>query len=268
MHLVRAVARRARNDEGRLLAAALTYSAFISLFPLVLLAMSVIGFLLAGNPEAVQEWVDRLTGTIPGLGPLIGRNLQAVVDGRAETGILGLLGLLWTGMGLVRSARSALARIFRRSREGILFERRGRALAALGGLGMLALASIAATATLAGVGGDGGIGLVLRVVGTAGTAAVDLAFSLVAYRVLTPGPGPSYRDLLPGAIVLVVGWTALKLAGAWYASLVVARATAVYGALAGAIGILAVLAIAARLFVYGAELSAVLVEDRRASVAP
>ncbi len=260
LRLPRAIAERAYDDDVRLLAAAITYYAFLSLFPLMLLALSVIGFVLSGNPQAQREWIERLSGTIPGLGPTIERNLQAVMNDRVQVGIIGLLGLLWTGVGLTRSARTALSRIFRRARERFILLRLAQALLALVALGLLALVSIAATAFLTGVGGDHGISLALRALGIVATAALDLAFSLIAYRVLTPGPGPAFRDLLPAAIVLVTGLTGLKIAGAWYADWVVAGATAVYGALAAVIGILAILSLAAYLFVYGAELSAVLSE--------
>jgi YihY family inner membrane protein len=261
--LIPAIVDRAWRDDVRLLAAAVTYYAFLSLFPLMLLALSVIGFVLSGNAQAQQEWIDRLAGTIPGLGPSIERNLQAVVNDRVQVGVIGLLGLLWTGAGLTRAARAALARIFRRPRERFILKRLAQALLALVALGILALVSIAATAFLAGVGGDHGVPLALRVLGIVATAALDLAFALITYRLLTPGPGPSFRDLLPAGVVLVAGWTVLKVAGAWYTDRVVARATAVYGALAAAIGILAILSLAAYLFVYGAELSAIWSEGDR-----
>lgn len=262
MRIARAVGRRAGEDAGGELADALTYHAFLALFPLLLLAVSVIGFLLSRNPSAEGDWVGRLSGSIPGLGPLIDRNLRAVADGRAGAGTVGLVWLLWAGLGLVESGRNTLSRILRRARASNVVSKKLRSVAALGGLGMMALASMTATGLLAGLGGGSGLGIAVRAFGILAAAGVDAGFFLVLYRVLAPGRGPAFREMLPGAIVMTVGWTGLKLAGTWYGIRVVAKATAVYGTFGAVIGVLALLGIASRLFVYGAELDMVLAEER------
>lgn len=262
VRLVRDVASRSGRENGGQMAAALTYYAFLSIFPLLLLALSVAGFALSGNEVAQRRWVERLTSAIPGLGDLIERNLRAVVEGRTAGGILAALGLLWSGMGIVGAARTSLARIWRRPMAQNPFLLRLRTLAALAALGLVALASVAGTGFLAGLGGREGWALALRVLGIAAAAAVDIGFFLLAYRLLTPGPGPTFAVLLPGAALMAVGWTGLKLASTWYVARVVARATAIYGSFAAVIGVLAILNVAAQLFVYGAVLSAVLAERR------
>lgn len=255
------VHRRASEDSVGTLAAALTYAAFLSLFPLILLGLSVVGFLLSGDRATQREWVERLTGTIPGLGPLVGRNIGAVVDGRAGTGILGLLGVVWTATGLGRAAQDALGRVFRTQSRGAV-RRRLRSFATTVGLGVLALASVVLTGLAAGWRGGGAVAVVLRALGIAAGVVIDLGFFLVAYRSLTPGRGPRLLDHLPGAALTAVGWTVLKLAGSLYTLRVVARATALYGTVGAVFGLLAVLHLATRLFLYGAELSAVLMERR------
>jgi len=266
--MARAVGRRAGEDAGGELADSLTYHAFLSLFPLLLLAASVIGFLLSRNPSAEGDWVGRLSGSVPGLGPLIARNLRAGVDGRAGAGIVGLVGFLWTGLGLVESGRNTLSRILRRARGSNVVSKKLRSVAALGGLGIVALASTTATGLLAGLGGGSGLGMAVRAFGILAAAGVDAGFFLVLYRVLAPGRGPAFRELVPGAVVMTVGWTGLKLGGTWYGIRVVAKATAVYGTFVAVIGVLALLSIACRMFVYGAELDMVLAEERHARAAP
>lgn len=256
------VHRRASEDSVGTLSAALTYSAFLSLFPLILLGLSAIGFLLAGDRAAQREWVERLTGTIPGLGPLVGRNIVAVIDGRAATGVVGLLGAAWTATGLGQAAQHALGLIFRTASRGGV-RRRLRSFATTTGLGVLALASIALTGLAAGWRGAGAVAVVLRALGIAAGVVIDLGFFLVAYRSLTPGRGPVLLEHLPGAALTTVGWTALKLAGSLYTLRVVGRTTALYGTVGAVFGLLAVLHVATRLFLYGAELSAVLIERRR-----
>ncbi len=255
------VHRRGALDGLGMLAEALAYSAFLSLLPLVLLALSVAGFLLDGDPTRQASWRANLTGSIPGLAPLIGRNLTAVVDGRIGTGLVGLIGVVWTASGLASSTSHALGIVFRTERPGPV-RRRLDALASMAGLGAIGLMSIGITSVAAGWRSSDAIGLSLRVLGVAAGFAVDAGFFLAVYRTLTPGRGPSLRGHLPGAMLMASGWTLLKLAGSWYTIRLVAHATALYGTVGGVFGLLAILSLAARMFLYGAELSAVLAEKR------
>src|SRR5438093_3768364 len=68
------------EDGGGYLAAAMTYYGFLSLFPLILVALSAIGFVLAHDPSAQSRWSSQLAGSVPGLGPLIGQNIDAIVS--------------------------------------------------------------------------------------------------------------------------------------------------------------------------------------------
>ncbi|HEX7464044.1 MAG TPA: YhjD/YihY/BrkB family envelope integrity protein [Actinomycetota bacterium] len=261
VRLVLAVHERGSRDSLGVLASSLTYTAFLSLFPLVLLGLSVLGFVLAGNPTLKGDWVTRLTGSIPGLSGLIGRNVQAIVDGRVGTGIVGLVGSAWAASSLTGAAEHALSTIFRTPRAGLV-RRRLRALGLMAGLGLLAAASIFITGFVTSWGGEGATGGLLRVLGVIAGAAVDLGFFLVACRTLTPAGGPPLRAHLPGAILMALGWTLLKVAGSWYAVRVVTRATALYGTVGAVFGLLAILSVAVRVFLHGAELSAVLLERR------
>ena len=72
----------------------------------------------------------------------------------------------------------------------------------------------------------------------------------------------TWRQILPGAVFAAVGWTLLKIFGTWYATWTVEGSESVYGTFAATIGVLVILYLAARLFVYGAELNAVLIEER------
>jgi uncharacterized BrkB/YihY/UPF0761 family membrane protein len=184
----------------------------------------------------------------------LGRILRRVR--RALEGI-GLAGLPWTSLGTAEAAREILARVFRRRPTGNLLLQKLRSTVSLGLVGLVALASTAATALL-----SGGAAGPLRPLGYAATFALHIALFLVVYRYLTPGPRPPYRDLLPAALAMGAGWNALKVAGTWYALRVVARASAVCGAFAAALGILAVLHVATPVFVHGAEVAAELMERR------
>ena len=257
----RAVSDRYADDGGPYLSAAIAYFGFLSLFPLLLLAFSVIGFLLAGSPGVADDISSNVAGALPGLDALVGDNLRAFEDARAATGVLGVAGLLWTGTGVVGAARNALVRIFREERIQSGIRLRLRLLAVTIGVGLLALAAMGLSTVAAGWDVEGPVGPVVRVVGVLVAFGLDVVVFLAAYRGLLRRRRP-WGDLLPGALFAALGWSLLKVLGTWYATTTVERSETVYGAFAATVGVLVLLYLAGRVFVYGAELNAVLIEER------
>jgi membrane protein len=252
------VQRRYTADHAGSLATAIAYNAFLSLFPLMLLALSIIGFVLT-DPAERARWVERIAGSIPGLKPIIGDSIGALTRDRTATGVVGLLSLAWTGTNVVRAAGAALNRIF-----GIPDLRGIRAhlwaLGSLAPLGALVLASVGAGTAIASIANGAPVLLMLAFVVT---LAVDFVIFIVSYRLLAQRKGPPYRALWPGALSAAIGWSFLKTIGVWYATRTVTGATAVYGAFAATVGVLVMLSLGARMFLYGAEANAVLVERKR-----
>jgi membrane protein len=259
--LARAVHRRYGEDSAGYLASSLAYHAFLSLFPLMLIGLAVVGFLLADDSPAQTEWIDRLSRSVPGLHDLINDSLQAVVKQRAGAGLIGLVGLAWTGIGVVEASGHALGRIFRIPKYAGFLRKKLWSFGSLVVLGVLALIATALT----------GLAASLEVVGVAGFFVVvgagilgfvlDFGVFLIAYRILVQRRGPAFRRLWKGALLAASGWTVLKLVGAWLVGRVVTNAAAVYGSFAAVIGVLFLLHLGSRLFLYGAELNAVLIED-------
>lgn len=250
-----AVLRRSSEDDVGTLSSALALQAFLSILPLVLLGASVVGFLVANDPVRRADWTHRLTGTIPGLESLIGRNLGAAVNGRYTAGVVALGLLVWRGSALTGAATHMLGRIFGTEQRGLV-KRRLRALAAVGSLGLCGLASAALTVVATSL----GTGPVLAVLGVLVAALADFVFFLIAYRELTPG-GPRLGTHVPGAEFVTICWTVLKVAGSWLAATAVSHASALYGTAGTVFGVLAVLMLGSRCFLYGAELSAALVDQ-------
>jgi YihY family inner membrane protein len=257
----RSVTDRYAEDAGGYLAGAIAYFGFLSLFPLLLVAMSVVGFVLAGDPALADEVSAEVAGSFPGLEALIGDNLRAFERARAATGVIGLAGLVWTGTGVAGACRNALLRIFREDRLTSGITLRLWLLGVTLGVGLMALGATAASAVAAGWSAPGPGAVIVRIVGALLGFALDLLLFLVSYRVLLRRR-PAWGDLVPGAAFGAIGWSALKLAGTWYATTTVERSETVYGTFAATVGVLVLLYLAGRVFVYGAELNAVLLEER------
>lgn len=257
--LALATHRRFGADSAGFMASALTYRAFLSLFPLLLLGMSVFGFVLAGNPELHARAVQTVSESLPGIGTLVAENLSAVTASRSVAGIVGLLGLLWTGIGVAEATSFALSKVWRLEPQKSTVRNKVRAIATVLTLGLMGLAGVAATVGVSAVNASGFGAAALRVVGVLIALGLDFSLFLATYRLLGP---PRLSILAPwrGAALAAVGWTALKLVGGWYAARTVANSSAVYGTFASTVGVLVILSVAARIFLYGAELNAIWVE--------
>lgn len=97
-HLVRAFSRY-QSDTGDRLAAAVTYFG-LSFFPLIALAFAVLGYLVAYQPTIRDQVTSQLTQNFPGLiGGPNGINVDQIAAAKAGAGIIGLLGLLYSGLG-------------------------------------------------------------------------------------------------------------------------------------------------------------------------
>jgi membrane protein len=257
-----AVTQRFSEDDGNNLAAAIAYYGFLSLFPLLLLALSFIGFVLAGDIQGQSEWVDRLSEGIPGLGQIVGQNIRAVVEARGAVGLIALAGLAWTGGGIVTAAGTALNRIFRVHGYESFFKQTAWRFGTLATLGILGLISLTITGSVGAIEVSGILDPVLSVAAVLVGLVLDFALFMLSYRILTQRRGPPFGKLSAGAAFAAVAWTVLKLGGSWYATRVVGGATAVYGTFAAVVGVLVLLHLSARVLLYGAEINAVLIEER------
>ena len=247
------LSRRVEEDELGVQAGSLTYGAFLSIPPALLLAGSVAGFVFAGDPAAQARVLDGIATAIPGLEQVASDFLATTVRGRVSVGALGLLGLIWAASGFAARLRIALGTIFRTTRPGLIA---GRLQSIVLGIPVIAalLGAIAVTA----IGGRLGFlasGPLGRVLSEALLLAASLVVFALAYRLLTPDGGPTLRGHLPGALAFTAGFSAARGLGAVYVDQVIARSTALYGAIGAIFGLLAFLYVTMWLLLLGAEIS-------------
>ena len=164
-----AVGRKFADDEGGNLTALIAYRAFFSLFPLLLLLTSVLGFVLAGDPSLRKEAIDSVLGQFP----VVGEQIRVgTLEGSGVALAVGIVGSLWAGLGVVLATGEALDRIWevpRGERQGFLSSRL-RSLAMLAVLGTLTLVSTIAS----GLVGGGSVGAAWGVTVSAGAQPARL----------------------------------------------------------------------------------------------
>ena len=254
-----AVVKKFNEDRATNLSALIAYYAFFSLFPLLLVFVSILGFVLDGNPALRDDIVDTALGRIP----VIGTQLRDQVHPLTGSGIglaVGLVGAVWASLGVTLAFGHAFAEIWDVPRlerpNGVKARARGLAVLVVLGVTLIVATSVAGIAIGAHLGG--GVGAAVERVGAvavslAGNAAVILAI----FALLTPRPR-TVRDLLPGVAVAAVGVLALQSAGAWYVKHAIAGATATYGTFALVIGLLLWFWMGSNLLLLAAEANVVL----------
>jgi membrane protein len=254
---VLAIQKRYGEVGGNQMAAAFTFQAFVSLFPLVLVAIAVIGFVAA---DAKVDVAGRLIQQLSLKGEaanLFRRAIEQAVAARKTASLIGVLGLLWSGLGLVGALQFAYNAVWQVNDRGLKDKAVG--LAWLAGAALLFVASAAATTALRWLPGF------LAPVGILVTFLVSFALWLWTSRLL-PNRSIGWTHLVPGALLGAVGLEVLKLVGAFYVPKLIASSASVYGPLGVVFAILAWLLLFGRLVVYSAVLNVVLYEGKQGTI--
>lgn len=241
------------DDEGGSMVSLIAYRAFFSLFPLLLLMTTLLGYVLAGNDELREEVVS---GTLSQF-PIIGNQLKGgTLQGSGVALAVGIVGSILAGIGVVLETESTFNRCWgvpKAGERGFLGSRL-RAIVLLVVLGGLAVVSTVVSGLAAGgadLFGAGG-----EVAGLLIATVLNLFVFGAVFRLLTTATVAT-RALIPGVVVATVGWEALQVLGGWYISHEVKNASAVYGTFALVIGLLAWIHLGAMFVVLGAETNVV-----------
>jgi YihY family inner membrane protein len=248
-----AVMGKFRDDHGGTLTTVIAYNAFFALFPLLLVVVTVLGFLL-GRDSGFQQ---RLLGSAVADFPIIGDQLQDNIHGLRGSGVglvVGLAAFAWGARGLTQVTQHAMAEIWNiPSRQRPRFwARQVRGLLLL----VVFAVGLAATSLLTWLGSYGGKAVAVALINLAAAAAVNVGLFLLVFRVLTPRQVPT-RQLVAGALGAGVAWQALQAVGGYLVGHYLRHTSQVYGVFAIVLGLLLWLYLGARLTLYAAELNVV-----------
>jgi inner membrane protein YhjD len=241
------------DDRGGNLAALVAYYGFFSIFPLLLVLVSVLGFALAGDRQLQRDVLDSSLASFPVIGDQIRRNIGSL-DGSAVAIVVGLATALWAGLGVVRSLQEAMDRIWGVTQE----ERQSFVVRNVRALGFVTLlgAGVLLSTIIAGAVSELGIGLVAQVATLVLPFALSFGVALVTFRSLTAAP-VSLGDVVIGAGVAALAWTVLQSIGGMIVRNQIQSASSTYGTFALVIGLLVWMLLIARITLYAAELNVV-----------
>lgn len=226
-HLVRMV-QHYGAVKGNALAGAVTFFGFLSFFPILALAFAVVGWVTGVYGDATSQMVKAIQSVLP-----------MVVEGKAKTGQIsidafqqaagaaagiGLLGVLYSGLGWVSGLRDALQVVFEtppREQPNFVVGKL-KDLVSLVLVGVVLLLSVAVSGVVTAISGDilGWLGLdvalqpLLTVLAIAvGLAANSLLFFAI-FKILADHDTPS-RSLWSGALLGAIGFEVLKQAATY-----------------------------------------------------
>src|SRR5436190_12510858 len=147
-----AVVKKFGDDQAGMYASLIAYYGFFSLFPLLMVFTTVLGFVLEGNESAQQKILDSALAQFPVIGDQISNNIHSI-NGSGVTLLVGLVLTLWGGLGVMNAMQTGMNRVWDvplRDRPNF-WKSRIRALLMLVLLGTAAVAS----AIIAGIAGAG-----------------------------------------------------------------------------------------------------------------
>ena len=246
------------DDQGPYLASALTYYAFIAIFPLMLLGTSILGIILKGEPNWQQEILDSALAQFPIIGDELGRpeGLQGSFAGVAVGGLAALYGTMGLGQALQNTQHVAWS-VPRNSRPNPIYARlKTLGLLVTAGFSLLAVTIVSTVASTTDV--------FTQVIGTGIKEVLPLLTILVVgtgltflFRLAATGQHSFWRAA-PGGFTLAVLWQLLQLGGAAYVDRVLVNTSSMTKTFGLVLGLIGFLWIGSVMAVFATEINVVL----------
>jgi membrane protein len=237
---------RYQRSKGDFYAAGITYYTIFALFPLLMVAFSVLGFVLASRPEVMAEMEKRIKSVVSGdLGRQLVNLIDSAIDSRTSVGLIGLATAAWVGLGWMNNLREALSQMWdqRESENGFVRTKLSDLLALLS-----AFVAIVVTVALTAL-GDGsvlskvlswfgvhdfpGLGFGLRIAAIVVSVLVSwLLFTWMIARL--PRESISFRSSVRAGLLAAIGFEVFKqVASIYLRSVVHGPAGATFGPVLG-----------------------------------
>jgi YihY family inner membrane protein len=253
-----AVVKKFGDDQAGRLAALVAYYGFFSLFPLLLVMVTVLGYVLSGNDDLQQRVLDSALTQFPVIGDQINENVDSL-NGNLVALLIGVIGALWAGLAALQAMQTAMNEVWDvpiKERPNFLTSRlRALLMLVVLGGGVIGIVVLGAAGTF-----SQSLGAAAIVLSAVLAFVLATGVFLLAFRVLPTHVVP-WRSLLPGALVAATGFLALQLIGGYYVSHAVKGASQSYGVFAVVIGLLSWMHLQAQIALFAAEVN--VVSERR-----
>ncbi|HEU4973714.1 MAG TPA: YihY/virulence factor BrkB family protein [Baekduia sp.] len=245
------------DDQGPYLSALIAYYGFLSLFPLLLLMVTILGYALQGDPQLQARLLSSTIAELPIIGSQLRDNVHAL-KGSGVALAVGILGTLYGCLGLAGATQNAFNRAWavpRNERPNpIALRARSLLLLLVLGAGVIVTTGLSGLTTAAGRLGAT-LATWLEIAAIPLATVVNIALFMVAFRVLTASRVP-WRQLRVGAVVAGVGWQIAQMLGTYLVTLL-KGAPETYGVFGLVLGAIAWIYVLALVVVFAAEINVV-----------
>lgn len=246
------------DDQGNYLAALITYYGFLSLFPLLLLSTTVLGYVLAGNSRLQRDALHSALRELPVVGQQLTGNVHSL-HGTVLGLLVGITVSLYGSLGIAQVAQNAMNTVWavpRNARPNPIRARvRSIAILTVMAVGVLLSSGLSGVTTGMHI-GPATFDTTLRAVAAVLTAALNAALVIVGFRLLTARE-VGIRCLWPGAALAALSWQALQEGGAYLVRHELRGSTSTYGVFGIVLGLIAWIHLGAIITVLSAELNVV-----------
>jgi YihY family inner membrane protein len=250
-----ATAKKFSEDKSTNLATMIAFWAFFSVFPLLLVFVTVLGWVLTAHVRhSVLTHVAQMF-------PLLDPSSVRTLGGSIWALVLGGVSALWSGLAVVRTTETAFNSVWGipKERQAGLVKQLIRSLAVLVTVGAGLVLATVVSGFVSGASRGVNIGVIGQVGGYVLAAALDVGLLLAAFLILTERP-VTVRDVLPGALLAGLVFFILQQASALIISHYLHKAQSTYGHFATVITILWWFYIQSIVTLLGAQLNVVLKE--------
>jgi YihY family inner membrane protein len=232
-----AVAYKFFDDQGNYLAALVAFYGLLSLFPLLLLLSSLLGFALEADPDLQRQIISSTLSQFP----VIGDQLRTTgLHGSGIAVLTGVVGSIYGGLGVAQSVQNLMNVAWgvprNRRPNPVIARVRGMLLLTTAGVAVGTTTVLSALGASADSFGATGISIGLRIMLTVAAVLVNAGIFLLVFHIAT-ARALRWRDSVPGALGAAVGWQVLQSFGAILVGQVLKNATAVNGVFGLALGL-------------------------------
>ena len=262
--MLRILQRSALNfseDRGTHMAAAIAYYALFSLFPLMILGVSIFGLVLR-DADRRTEVLTNLVNALPVEAPSVAAQLDALANQSRTVTFVALLVTLWSASALITAVRRSMDVAFSTDRARPLLRGKAIDVLVLPALGIAFLATVALTTAwrLAQRELESSLPFIedFRWAWDLGALAIPALLTFLAFMFLywlLPTLSVRLRDIWGGALLATVGFEAVKQGFAIYVANY-SNYDVVYGSLAGIMALLFWVYLSANILLFGAEVAA------------
>lgn len=258
------------DDQGGYLAAVITYYAFIAIFPILLIASSVLGFVLQGHPHLRQDILSSALAQFPIVGDQLGR--PEGIKGSTSAVVIGAVTALYGVIGLGQAAHNAVNVTWAIPRNSRLnpFVSRFRSLIWLvwAGLALVVVAVVTSFGSHLDVLGKD-LGQEWRWISIGLAVLLNTGVLALMMRLSTPHR-QRLREVLPGAALIAICWQLLQVLGGVYVQHVITKASQMNAVFAVVLGLIALVYVASVIAMLGLEFNVVIAKRLypRALLAP